>query len=510
MAVPLPPGVASSQESFGTFGIASCASLKPSNLTRSRDIAEITRVEAGASTRVKARPRIFYGWWVVFGAAAMNLYSAGLWFYGFPIFFKALLDEFGWARSVGAAVVSFSRLEGGIEAPVLGWAVDKFGPRKLAIIGVTIFGFGLMTMSMVTDFSLGPIHVSALIAFIVLYAGVMSVGRNTGFGHAAIAAINAWFIKKRSRAFALFSLGAGGSGLTVFALGWIISNYGWRTAALVGGLGMFVVCIPLATLLRRRPEDYGYLPDGEDPSEQASRVEQGNVPAAAIAVASETDGASPRGTRSLKVQSPTYDFSLKEALLTAAFWMLVLGTSARAIAMTSIVVHEVAYLTDIGISLTQASAALGGMVFISLIGRAGFGWLGDYIEIRYLLIATFLLQALGIFILDRVNGMAMVWVFVVIYGIAYGGAIPLYFSVVGEYFGRKNYATIRGFMQFFQIPATFAGPIYAGLVFDLTGSYHFAFISFVFALLTGTVFVFLARHPKPPASAEWVRTYDGA
>lgn len=150
------------------------------------------------------------------------------------------------------------------------------------------------------------------------------------------------------------------------------------------------------------------------------------------------------------------------------------------------------------------------MVFISLIGRIGFGWLGDYIDIRYLLITTYLLQALGIFILDRVTGMGTVWIFVVVYGIAYGGAIPLYFSVVGEYFGRKNYATIRGLMQFFLIPATFAGPIYAGLVFDLTGSYHIAFTSFIVALLLGTVFVFLARHPKPPASADLARTYDAA
>ena len=437
----------------------------------------------------------------------MNLYSAGLWFYGFPIFFKALLDEFGWARSVGAAVVSFARLEGGIEAPVVGWAVDKFGPRKLAIIGATIFGAGFMAMSWVSDFSIGSLHVSALIVFIVLYAGVMSVGRNTGFGHASMAAINAWFIKKRSRAFALYSLGAGGSGLTVVALGWAISNYGWRTAALMGGVGIFIVCIPLAMLLRQRPEQYGYLPDGEDPAEHAARLEQGNAP---VAAASETDDSGTRGPRSLKVHWPEYDFGVKEALRTAAFWMLVLGTAARGVAMTSIVVHEVAYLTDIGISLTQASAALGGMVFISLVGRLGFGWLGDYIDIRYLLITTYLLQALGIFILDRVTGMTTVWIFVVIYGIAYGGAIPLYFSVVGEYFGRKNYATIRGLMQFFLIPATFAGPIYAGLVFDLTGSYHMAFTSFIVALLLGTAFVFLARHPKPPASAELVRTLESA
>ena len=181
--------------------------------------------------------------------------------------------------------------------------------------------------------------------------------------------------------------------------------------------------------------------------------------------------------------------------------MLILGFGARSISMTSIVVHEVAYLTDIGIPLTVAGAALGGMVFISMIGRFGFGLLGDYVDKRYLFIATYLMQAVGILILNNVSGMAMVWLFVVIYGIAYGGAIPLSFSIVGDYFGRKNYATIRGYMQFFLIPATLVGPIYAGLVFDITDSYNIAFTSFIVSLLFGTVFIFFARRPKLPANA---------
>ena len=175
--------------------------------------------------------------------------------------------------------------------------------------------------------------------------------------------------------------------------------------------------------------------------------------------------------------------------------MLLLGSAARSLTMTSVVVHEVAYLTDIGIPISQASAALGGMVFASLIGRFGFGILGDYIDKRYLLIATYMLQAVGIFVLDSVQNMNQVWTFVVIYGIAYGGAIPLYFAIVGDYFGRTNYATIRGFQQFFTIPAVVFGPIYAGLVFDVSGDYSFAFMSFIGTLIVGMVFVFLARNP---------------
>ena len=464
-------------------------------------MAETARAEVGSPTGIRRRPRIFYGWLIVAAAAAMMVYSSGVWFYGFPIFYKALLSEFGWSRATGAAIVSLARLEGGLEGPIIGWLVDKFGPRKLAIIGAVIFGVGFLLMSVVTSISIGPIHISALIVFIFLYAGVMSVGRNTGFGHAAMAAINAWFIKKRSRAFSLYSLGAGGSGATVFALAWAVNSFGWRPAAFMAGIGIFLICIPLALVLRHKPEQYGYLPDGEEPGEDSAST-NGIQPLANETASATASQEMEHGRRSsAKVEWPEYDFSVKETLATLAFWMLILGFAARSISMTSIVVHEVAYLTDIGIPLTQAGAALGGMVFISMIGRFGFGMLGDYVDKRYLFIATYLMQAIGILILDNVTGMATVWVFVVIYGIAYGGAIPLSFSIVGEYFGRKNYATIRGYMQFFLIPATLVGPIYAGLVFDLTDSYHIAFMSFIVSLLAGTVFIFFARRPRLPASA---------
>ena len=437
-------------------------------------------IQASSQSKYPRKPKIFYGWYIVLAAAAINVYGAGVWFYGFPIFYKVLIDEFGWARATGALVVSLARVEGGLEAPIVGWFVDRFGPRAMAVIGAVIFGIGYLLMSMVTDFSIGPIQISALIVFILLYAGLMSIGYNTGFSHASMAAVNGWFIRKRSRAFAIFSLGAGASGITVFVLGLAMQNFGWRSAAIMAGIGIFIFVVPMSLLLRHKPEEYGYLPDGESASgEPGQDNNKGSI------IAADTGN---------------YDFSVKEALATSAFWMLLLGSAARSLTMTSVVVHEVAYLTDIGIPISQASAALGAMVFASLIGRFGFGILGDYIDKRYLLIVTYMLQAIGIFVLDSVHGMNQVWIFVVIYGIAYGGAIPLYFAIVGDYFGRKNYATIRGFQQFFTIPAVVFGPIYAGLVFDLSGDYSFAFMSFIGTLMVGMVFVFLAKNPISKAS----------
>ena len=448
----------------------------------------------------RGRPRIFYGWYVVAAAAAINVYGAGVWFYGFPIFYKALLDDFGWTAAAGAAVIAFSRLEGGIEGPIIGWAVDKYGPRKLAVIGAVITGLGFMAMSVVTSFNIGPVHVSAFIAFALLYAGWMSIGYNTGFGHASMAAVNAWFIKKRSRAFAVFSLGAGGSGFTVIALGYLVESFGWRPAAFLAGVGIFVIIIPLSLLLRHKPEQYGYLPDGEDPNAKSTPAPEGAPPLTdAVHETSSGSGGSGERRGSMKVAWPEYDFTVKQALSTFSFWMLILGTGARSFAMTSIVIHQVVYLTNVrGIPLVQASAALGGMVTISLIGRMGFGLLGDYVDKRHIMIATILLQTVGIYILMTATSMAQVWLFVVVYGISYGGAIPVYMAIVGEYFGRKNYATIRRYNQLFHIPTTVTGPIFAGWIYDTTGSYTIAFTSFIVAMLVSVGFIFLARRPRPP------------
>ena len=78
--------------------------------------------------------KIFRGWYVVIAAALINVYGAGVWVYGFPILYPALLDEFGWTAAGGAAIASLSRLEGSLEGPIVGWLVDRYGPRRLAII----------------------------------------------------------------------------------------------------------------------------------------------------------------------------------------------------------------------------------------------------------------------------------------------------------------------------------------------------------------------------------------
>src|SRR3989304_6239257 len=147
---------------------------------------------------VGAPKKVFYGWWIVLAAAAMNTYGSGVWFYGFPVFFPRIVEEFKWSRAATAGAFSISRVEGGLEGPIVGYLVDRFGPRKLALCGAAVAGFGFFLMSRINSFSVGPLSVSALVAFYLLYGGILSVGYNTGFGSATLAPIANWFARRRA------------------------------------------------------------------------------------------------------------------------------------------------------------------------------------------------------------------------------------------------------------------------------------------------------------------------
>jgi len=420
------------------------------------------------------RRKIFFGWWVVLAAATMQWYGSGIWFYGFSVIFNAILGEFGWTRAVTAGAFSLARLEGGLEGPFVGWLIDKIGPRKMAIFGAVVVGIGYVLLS----------KISEVWMLYVLFGIVIALGFNAGFSHAATAAVANWFIRKRSRALGIYTLGAGIGGATLVPLiGWLISLYGWRITVIIIGVGVWCFVLPVSLVLRHKPEQYGYLPDGEPLPEEEPQPAVAGVDVSSAEV--ETDA-----------HPGEVDYTWREALGTTSFWLLLVAAGTRAIGMSSVVLHEVAYLTDIGIPEVAAAAALGMMVALSIPGRIFFGWLGDRIDKRYVLIITYVLQAIGVFILANVKTIDQVYIFLVVYGFGYGGAIPVYIAMRGEYFGRKAFATIQGLMQMFLVIPTVIGPIFAGYVYDVTGSYYNAFMLFMVLYLVGAGVLPFVKPPR--------------
>ena len=163
-----------------------------------------------------------------------------------------------------------------------------------------------------------------------------------------------------------------------------------------------------------------------------------------------------------------------------------------------VTIHFVPMMVDRGFSLTVASALLGSVALLSLVGRLGMGWLGDMADKRYLLAVAMGVMALTMMGLSLGHSVSLVLAILVVYAAAYGGCIVLPLALQADYFGRYAYATIRGLLNAVQMTGMLVGPIFAGLIFDVTGSYNIAFVGFAVAsALAGVLLIGLRRNETP-------------
>ena len=222
--------------------------------------------------------------------------ASGINFHGFGNFIIPLGEEFGWSRTTISVVFSVARLESGLLGPAEGWAVDRVGPRRLIAVGIPLMGLGYVAMS----------RIDGLLTFFFVYVFMIALGNSLGMSTPITAAVANWFNRKRGLAFGIMWSGVGIGGLFVPALGWLVETYGWRPAALMVGVFIAVLGVPVATVMRHRPEPYGYYPDGIVPDEVRA------------------SGAARRPL----MPDLSDDFTAREALRTSSFWFLTLSIMA--------------------------------------------------------------------------------------------------------------------------------------------------------------------------------------
>jgi MFS family permease len=399
----------------------------------------------------------------------INAFGIGTFFYGFSTFFNPMIDEFGWSRTVMSGVFSLSRAEGGIAGPLNGWLVDHFGARKMMLIGVSITGIGFILLR----------AVNSPISLYLIFGLVLSMGFNLAFTHATSAAVAKWFVKKRGRALSILLTGNGvGGAIFVPLIAWLITQYDWRVAAIIIGVATLLIPLPLALIVRSTPEEMGLKPDGDAPGQKVTSEET------EYSLTSSTDN----------ISTDEVNFTVREALKTRAFWVYAVSMMLRACILSSIVIHQIPHLTDIGIPYQTASNVLGLMVLMSIPGRFLFGWLGDRFNKRPLLFVSCVLQGIGIFIFINASVLPLLYLFVIVYGLGYGGAIPLTVALRADLFGRTNYATISGITMPLTMIATVVAPLFAGYLYDTTQSYSLAFYIFIaMIILSGFCFLMIPR-----------------
>src|SRR5919197_2819683 len=407
--------------------------------------------------------RFFYGWYMVGAGASLQFLLAGLMTQSFGAYVAVLQAERGWSKTALSGAAALQQMEAAILGPLLGWLIDRFGPQGIIRFGIVVFGAGLMLL----------IQTDSLLAFYGAFL-VIAVGASCcGLFPINVALIH-WFERWRARALSSMSIGLALGGISVPAIAWSLQTFGWRATAFASGLIAIVVGLPLAMVMKRRPEDYGYTVDGLPP-----------VPPAVTGAAAAPD--------------PRRDFTAGEALRTSAFWLLSLGHGFALFAVHAVSVHSISHMNQgLGYSVEQA-AFVYTLLTLSQIGGVGIGWLiGDRYKKRLIAAGCMLMHSVALLLLTYALNMTMVLAFAVLHGVAWGLRGPLMQALRADYFGRSAIGMILGLSLMIVVIGQVGGPMIAGIFADLTGSYRSGFTILALLAGLGSLFFILARKPKRP------------
>ena len=407
----------------------------------------------------------FYGWWMVALGCSIRMLGGGFHLYGFTIFFLPITQELGLSRAATSAVFSLARAEGAIEGPLAGYLIDRFGPRPMMLAGVVLSGVGYMLLAGVESYT----------GFLVVYLGVISLSFSAGFMHSPMVLANSWFIRRRAFAMTLISssIGIGGTLITPL-LAFSVQTWGWRWGAFMAGIGIIIIGVPIALFARRSPESMGLLPDGASPQTHAPQP------------------APPSHHQERQIDEA--EFTLREAMRTPAFWMLVLATTTRVGVFNSITVHFVPIMVWQGATEQQAAAMLALMALMSLPAHLLVGWIADRMHKPLLMSACMVIGAVSIIFLAYGERVWSLWIFTLLV-IFVEAIFPVSWATVGDYFGRKSFATIRGTMSFFYLWGPALGPVITGAVYDRHQSYAPLMPAYVVTFLVAAGLYALLRRP---------------
>ncbi len=405
----------------------------------------------------KFRSSIFYGWRMVGLVSIIRIVGGGLHQFGFTVFFLPISQDLGISRAATSLAFSLSRAQGAIEAPLVGYLIDRYGPRPIMVTAVFLAGLGYILLSWADSYA----------SFMIVYLGVISLAFVAGFVHSPMVVANSWFIRQRARAMTVVSAAVpiGGALISpLLAIG--VSSIGWRWAAFLSGCVFLLVCLPLTFQLKRSPESMGLLPDGE-----ATALNEG---ADSI---SSADG------------NAKGDFTSRQAMKTWMFWVLVTAMTARVTCYSAATVHFIPLMVWKGMSESAAASLLGIFALVNLVAHFVLGWIADRVNKPKLLAACHLLPALSVVPLLFDSAHYQLWLFAIGFTLL-DASFPIVWATVGDFFGRRHFATIRGMMSFFYMWGSFAGPVLAGVIYDKTQTYWIVLWIFLTLLIVATLLVF--------------------
>ena len=411
----------------------------------------------------------YYGWVILAVSSAAGFMSGPGQTYGVSVFVDPIIDDLGLSRTMVAGLYTAGSLTAATTMVVVGWLLDRYGARVMLAVVAILFGFAVIGMSNVQ-------HVFHL------YLGFAAI-RTLGQGSLSLISttlVATWFIRKRGKVTAVYHLGMAASQAAfpplIFLL---ISNYGWRNTWVVLGFIIWaVVVVPSLVLVRRSPEAVGLLPDGDS----AAAVTAGDASRARLV---ETN------------------FSLREALATRSFWLLVFAGSSQSLISTALVFHHVSVMSSRGLDAGVAASILSVIAPLALVGAFIAGFLADRLPNRYLLVAGQGLLCLTMLLALVISQAWQGFIFGGMLGLA-GGLFMTTNSVIWpNYYGRTYLGSIRGVVTTSMVAFAALGPLPFGFLFDLTNGYTVAILVFMaLPVACGIAALFASPPQRKRAAAE--------
>ena len=421
------------------------------------------------SATTAKRPRIFYGWYVMAIVVAAGFMGSGTSQVFFGLMLKPITEDLDFSRTTVATAVTIGSLVGAFAQPLSGILADRYGPRVITTLGLVALAVAYFVLS-------GIDSVWHVFGGYVLGRGITQASL-TGVV-ARTAAVN-WFRRMRGRALGFTSTAPalGSSLLVLFASGLMAAGVSWRTVFVIFGIAVGGLFLPALLVLRRRPEDLGLLPDGDEPSD-AERVQSADARSRA---------------------APTeHSWTLSEARRTPAMWLIIFSMTVAALSTGGLSFNMVVYFTDKGVSDGAAGIALSAFALCGAVAATVWGFLTERFSERWLAIGALAIAGCVSLAFIGVSVAAAAVAIAALYGFAARGEGALINMIIAAYYGRDSYGRISGFVTPFQFTGLALGPAVAAFVVAATGSFTPYFVMTSALLFAGSVGLFLARRPALP------------
>lgn len=402
-------------------------------------------------------------YWVILAGFIILVVQNGVGFYAFGLFFKPMQIEFNWSREVTSMGFTILYLVQAASSIFIGRLADRYGPRRIITLGALITSLGQFYLSQITNLP------QYYLGYAVLGLGLVSMG-NIPITKAIVDS----FHERRGFALGLTSSGMGIGGLVLAPIigNSLIPNLGWRTAYQFLAVLILLVVMPLAQLLKTPPRNV----EQKLVSERVERKEDDEIQ-----------------------KHQKEDWTLKAALQTSTFWLIVVSFFLFNISQGGMIQHLANHLTDIGFTVTVATAVISLIGLGSAIGKFMFGFMSDRLKAKYCTTISFLLGFSAALILISINSespLATLWVYGITMGLCIGGWAPLISVLLGDNFGTRNYGAISGLLFLFFYTASAIGPTFYGYIFDTMNSYYLGFVTSLIFYLVAIVFILASKRPK--------------